>query len=206
MGLELGSAVLRHLARVRENPARAVDPAELEELQRYAREDMSDRFLAKMAPEANYTWLSRVELDTSADESDIDTIDDFGCRVEVVGLFPQVLALEASPKVLPPIEAFDVQIAVDRGARELRTAANSPVTGGQQRPQFAPLASVSSTVANRVMRMTLGLDGTVSTISFTYRWAVSSSVRTALSWSNVQLSMGVFYEPVGDPRRDRGGK
>jgi hypothetical protein len=206
MGVELSSAVLRHLARVRENPARAVDPGEIEELERYAREDASDRFLARMAPEANYTWLSRVELDTSADESDIDTIDDFGCRVEVLGLFPTVLALEASPKVLPPIEAFDVQIAVDRGARELRTAANSPVTGGQQRPQFAPLASVSSTIANRIMRLTLGLDGTVSTISFTYRWAVSSAVRTALSWSNVQLSMGVFYEPTGDPRRPRGGK
>jgi hypothetical protein len=206
MGMELASAVLRHLARVQENPARAVDPAELEELQRHAREDMSDRFLAKMAPEANYTWLSRVELDTGADESDIDTIDDFGCRVEVVGLFPQVLAIEAGGKVVPPIEAFDVQIAVDRGARELRTAANSPVSGGQQRPQFSPLAAVSSTIANRVMRLTLGLEGTVSTISFTYRWTVSSAVRSAMNWSNVQLSMGVFYEPIGDPRRDRGGK
>lgn len=205
MGVELSSAVLRHIARVQENPARAVDPSEIEELARYAREDASDRFLARMAPEANYTWLSRVELDTSSDESDIDTIDDFGCRVEVLGLFPSVLALE-SGKTLPPIDAFDVQIAVDRGAREFRTAANSPVTGGQQRPQFAPLASVSATVANRVMRLVLGLNGSVSTISFTYRWAVSSAVRTALNWSNVQLSIGVYYEPVGDPRRDRGGK
>jgi len=177
----------------------------MEELERFAREDASDRFLARMSPEANYTWLSRVELDTSADESDIDTIDDFGCRVEVVGLFPSLLALEAN-KTLPPIAAIDVQIAVDRGARELRTAANSPVTGGQQLPQFAPLGAVSSEIANRIMRLTLGLDGTVSTISFTYRWTVSAAVRTALNWSNVQVSMGVFYEPTGDPRRNRGGK
>jgi len=204
MGLELSSAVLRHLSRVRENPARAVSPEELEDLERHARADASDRFLALMSPEANYTWLSRVELDTASDESDIDTIDDFGCPVEILGLFPIIIPLEIAPLVLPPIGAIDVQIAVHRGGKEFRTAANSPVTGGMQRPQFSPLAAVSSAIANRIMRLQLGLNVSVSTISFVYRWTISAALRATLGYSNVQISMGIFYEPTGDPRRPQG--
>jgi len=201
MGIELESGVLRYLARVRENPARAVAPEELEELERYVREDRRRNYVARMSPVAKYTWTSRVQLDTSEDQSDIDTIDDFGCPVTIVGLLPLILALEASPdsptpgsKVLPPIEAFDVQITLDRGAKELRTAANSPVSGGQERPQFAPLASVSAVIANRLLDQDIGRNEQLSNIAFAYRWTVPSSVRTALGWSNVQISMGVMYE------------
>jgi hypothetical protein len=210
MGIELQSAVLRHLSRVRENPARAVSPDELEELERFAREDRTRSYVARMSPTAKYTWTSRVGLDTSQDQSDIDTIDDFGCPVTIVGLLPLVLALEASPdsptpgtKVLPPIEAFDVQITIDRGAKELRTAANSPVSGGQERPQFAPLASVSAVIANRLLDQDLGLNDQISVISFSYRWTVNSTIRAALGWSNVQISMGVMYE-LAEGTRPRG--
>ena len=206
MGIELQSAVLRHLSRVRENPAQAVAPEELEELERFAREDRTRSFVSRMSPEADYTWVSRVELDTDSDESQLDEIDDFGSPVTVVGLVPQVLALEAG-KVLPPIEAFDVQISLDRGAKSFITAANTPTNSNQQRPQYAPLRSISSEIANRILSIDLGLNGQVATIGFTYRWAVQASVRAALNWSNVQLSTSVLYNLTDNagPRRRKGG-
>jgi hypothetical protein len=191
---------------VRENPARAVSPDELEELERFAREDRTRSFVARMSPEAPYTWMSRVQLDTVNDESDIDTIDDFGTPVTVVGLVPTILKLEAA-KTLPPIEAIDVQISVDRGNREFITAANSPVSGGQERPQFASLVSVSAIIANRLLDLDLGLNDQVPTLSFVYRWTVDAATRTALGWSNVQISQGVLYRLTDRTTRRRpGGK
>lgn len=204
MGVTLSSAVQRFISRARENPARAVAPDELETLEQYLRDDRTDDFVARMAPEAPYTWTSRVELLTSADESQFDEIDNFGSPVTVIGLVPLILALE-SGKTAPPIEAIDVQINVDAGARNFITAANTQPNSNQPRPQFAPLASVSALVANRLIRIDLGLNDQVAAMGFTYRWAVSSAVRTALNYSNVQVSMGVIYRLRTNSERGRGG-
>jgi len=122
-----------------------------------------------------------------------------------VGLVPLVLKLE-SAKVLPPIEGLDVQITIDRGAKELRTAANSPVSGGQERPQFAPLASVSAIIANRLLDQELGINDQLACMSFSYRWTVDAATRGAagLNWSNVQISMGVIYELTDARPRQKG--
>jgi hypothetical protein len=206
MGIELSSAVLRHLSRVRENPARAVDPAELEELERFVREDRTRSFVARMSPEAPYTWTSRVELDTTADESQVDTIEDFGSPVTIVGLLPTLLKLE-SAKTLPPIEGIDVQINIDRGARSFITAANTQPNSQEPRPQYAPLSSVSAIVANRLLDLELGLNDQVPTMAFTYRWTVDAATRTALGWSNVQVSMAILYKLTDNTSRRRpGGK
>lgn len=204
MSLRLSTAVIEHLARVRENPASAVDPAQLEVLERLVRQDLDDYSVALNSPIANFTWMSRVALPSASDESNVDTIEDFGEPVEIVGLFPLILQLTDGGTT--PIEAIDVQITTDTGRKEFVTAANTPVSGAQQRPQYSPLVAVSAAIANRSICLRLGEENTKPTMAFQYRWAVDSATRTTLGYGDVLVSVGVFYRLMRRYSRRRGGR
>jgi len=198
--IQLSSEVLRFVGRVREQPARAVDPDELERLERWARSDMSDAAVAQLSPTARLTWLSRVQLPVAQDESVEDTIETFGRPVEIVGFFPSLLAL--SDDTLPPIEAIDVSISSTKGDTRFLTSANQTAQNPLVQPQYATLASQSATIANRLIRWRVGEDsGGQALLSLKHRWNVSSAVRTALGWSDIQISVDIFYRLLTDDER-----
>lgn len=197
MGITLSSQVLRHIGRVRSNPASAVAPEELVELERAARVDLEGSQVALASPVAEYTMLSRVSLVTTADSSQIDTIDTFGVPVEIVGLYPEIQALATG--TAPPLSAIDVRISRRQGQEKVITAANQTAQAPNIAPDFCSLNAVSSQVANRMLRYRIETPQTL--LSFQYRWAVDAATRVAFAWVNVQVSMNVFYRLLTDDER-----
>ncbi len=209
MGINLATAVMRHINRVHDNPATAVDPNELDELRRYAWEDLQDCYVAQTSPVAKYSFMSRLLLDPAADESDTDTIDSLGEPIEIVGFDVQLLQLSVptineqpdppiTSGIIPqsfagrvPIEAVDVQITRTKGGRDVLTAANQQPKFGQPAPLFVPLKSVSATIGNRLLRWRIDTDDAL--ISFKYRWAVSAAFRELLGYTPILVSTTLMY-------------
>jgi len=199
---ELASAVYRHLARVRENPAAAVAPEELEELEREARNAMDGTRLALTAPSADRTMLSRVVLLAASTSAVVDDFPNVGEPIRIVGFNPTIIALEDG-KVLPPTWAIDVRITTGRAQKEIYTNAQNLQNAAAPlvpQSQFVPLSSIDAAIANRLMDFVL--DRQPVAIEFAYQWAVDQTTRTALNWSNVQISVAWFVKDLeGAPRR-----
>jgi hypothetical protein len=193
MGMELASAIYRHLDRVRQNPALAVAPEELAELERLARQDSDGVRIALVAPQADRTDLSRVFLTSDNDDEVEDDFPNLAEPMTIVGLSASLIATEAN-KTAPPLEAIDVRISLGRDKKEIYT--NAQNVGAQRttpfvrQSQFVPITALDASIANRVMNF--DMRDPPFAITFGYRWGVDKSVRDALTWSNVLVSLAWF--------------
>src|SRR5579885_3548676 len=187
MGAELSWAVQAFVDEVRQNPATAVAPERLRELERRAREDLDGSRIATTAPVADRTLLSRVLLTAANSGTVNDDFPDLGESMRIVGFNPTIVALE-SGKTLPPLAAIDVRISLGRNKKEIYTEAlNLPQKAGSTGPmvaqsEFVPLSSIDAAIANRLMDF--HLDESPYAVTFDYQWAVDAATRTALNWSN----------------------
>jgi hypothetical protein len=192
MGMELASAIYRHLDRVRQNPALAVAPEELAELERLARQDSDGARIALVAPVADRTALSRVFLDADDDTVVEDDFPNLAEPMTIVGFYTSVLATE-NGKTAPPLGAIDVRISLGRNKKEDYT--NAQNLSGAQSPlvrqsDFVNLEAINSLISNRVLNF--DLRDSPFAITFGYRWAVDSTIRAALTWSDVIVSVNWF--------------
>jgi hypothetical protein len=204
MSAELASAVQRHIDRVRQNPAAAVEPAELHELERHARQDMDGRRIATTAPVADYTRMSRVVLDPA---SDVEIVDDFPNLSEpmvIVGFAVDVLLLEAGGKAAAPTNAIDLRLSVGRDFKtDLNNAQNMGAVGAPlvRQTDFVSLSSVDATIANRLWD--IKLDDAPFSLTFTYKWGVDQTTRTALNWGKTRVTVNWFVRLRNGPARRR---
>lgn len=202
MSVSLSSAMLRHISRVRSNPALAVAPEELAELERMCRDDLDGAAVAELSPTAPFTWTTRAQLITSEEESQADMIQTFGVPVEIVGFFPSLIAIEGDPKVLPPLAAIDVEISRTKGDRRNITSGNTAADNAAAnlvRPTYSSLASVSSTIANRLVRWRIRESQAL--LSFRFRWVPNATIRTAMAYSNVIVSLELIYRLLSEDER-----
>lgn len=199
MDVQLASAVLRYLGEIRSNPALAVDPGRLAELERWASQEMGHNAIATSAPMAPLTWTLRTQLLATADESAVVELDTFGRPVEIVGFLPSVLALQADPAVEPPLKAFDVNISRTQGDTRNITSGNQTAENPAQQPLFSGLDAVSMTVGNRLIA--LKIREPRANLSFQWRWAIDAAARAALGYSNVQITMNIAYMLLTDDER-----
>lgn len=195
MGMELASAIYRHLDRVRQNPALAVAPEELAELERMARQDSDGSRIALVAPVADRTNLSRQYLTTDDDDIVEDDFPNLAEPMTIVGFAASLVATEAQ-KTAPPLEAIDVRVSLGRDRKEIYTnaqnmgqkaAAGVPLV---RQSEFVPITALDASIANRILNF--DLRDSPFAITFGYRWGVDSSVRTDLNWSNVVVSLAWF--------------
>lgn len=181
----LNFAVRRFLAEARRSPAAAVGTA-LDELEAEAARDLDGAFVARTSPVATNTWMGRATLRKTQPSTAPDIVA-MGMPVEVVGFFPTILALEQGLTV-PPLEAIDVHLELNR--RDVITArAESGVQAGDP-IDVVNLPMISSVVANRLIGWKLSAAD--PNISIEFRWAVPLAVVTALGWSDIQISLGMF--------------
>jgi len=193
MGVELASSVRRHIDRVRSNPAAAVAPEELAELERAAREDLDGRRIAITAPVCDFTRMSRVVLDPAVDQEIIDDFPNLAEPMVIEGFSVDVLLLEAGGKVEPPVKGIDVRLSLGRDRKlELTNAQNGqnfapPLV---KQTDFVSLSSIDATIANRLWD--IRLDDAPFAFTFTYRWGVDSTTRTTLNWGKTRVTVNWF--------------
>lgn len=199
MQAQLSTAVLRFLGEVRGNPALAVDPGRLAELERWAAQDLGSSSVATSAPVATLTWLVRAVLLRANDASAVVQIETFGRPVEIVGFLPSVLPITAGNDVVPPIHAFDVNVSRTAGDKRNITSGNQTVEQPNVRQDFSGLDALSATVGNRLISWRIPEAQT--NLSIQFRWALDAAIRTALDYADVQITLNIFYKLLTDDER-----
>lgn len=176
--------VSRYIREALQNPVLATSPGALEELRKVASQDFDGAFAALHAPVADYTWMTRGVLSPANDEASLDDFV-FPNACEVVALIPTITSLAiAAPDVLPPLDALDVVLTVDR--KDTFTARVTPNTS--QAPSDVVNLSMLSVLTPRLLG--LALRGPKPIITCKVRWAVPVAVRTFRNFGPVQVSIG----------------
>lgn len=188
--LQLATEIARFVAGARQSPATAVDPAELERLERAARAERHGCYIAQQAPVAPYRWMSRVVLSRTQEDSVTDS-QPLGEPGEIVGLVPKLVVRGDGTTTLPPLEAIDVAIETRR--KEEYTHRLEGQFGPSTR--FVNLPMISALLALRPLQIPLDVNNDPN-ITFQYRWAVPVVQVAAENWGDVQISLGILWRPL----------
>ncbi|MBX3128390.1 MAG: hypothetical protein KF718_16830 [Polyangiaceae bacterium] len=189
----LNFAVRKFLANARRSPVAAVGEA-LDELEREADKAFDGAYVSHTSPVATNTWMARMALLNTQQESAPDQIS-MGMPVEIVGFLPTILGLQDTDVLrAPPMQAIDLSIELNR--REVITArAESGAAAGED-VNVVNLPMVSARIANRLIGWRLSAAD--PTISIQCRWAVPLAIVTAMGWCDVQVSLGIFVRRIED--------
>jgi len=183
----LEMAVVRFLREIRESPAKAVDPHEIQELERaLTKDERSDGIVARAEPCAQYTWqlrstLLRTELNAASDEVNL------GEPLHIVGFVPTLLLVDTSGLgfLLPPMEAIDVQLLFNRKAEYTATATergtNKPIANYANMPGL----DIATRIAN------IPVEG-AAIFSANFQWAVDLATVAFFGWGDTQISLEFF--------------
>ena len=178
----------RFVSDIRKSPAAATG-RNLEDFEAaISRADAFDgTHMALVAPLAPYSWQSREVLTIAEDETRGADLD-VGERIQVVGALITLLSVDDdNARPLPPLEAFDVRIALNK--KDVFTAKMDSRQSGT-REQFANAPSLN-VLTPRLWG--LMIDGAPQpTVSIQYRWAVDSATRTIRNWADTQITTVLF--------------
>lgn len=191
---KLQSVVQKYLDDVTARPAESVGPS-LDRL-KAALNDVDDGTrLARVAPVANLTWMNREILTAARLDSPQDNIKiPFKCRI--VGAKVSMLLIDPTNGiVLPPPEAIDVFIEMNR--RDEYTARADDRLGVDEDPQVVSLLALDTQEANRQMCIEMPATG-FQVISVRYRWALPLATVALFGWGDTQISINWFIDPLDD--------
>ncbi len=174
--------------RARRSPARAVDPAELDELAKCARTAWDGAFGAEVAPIAPYTWEVGVFLPGAVAVSERVPFT-FPEATEVVGFFP---AIEPSPAqgqtVVPTLSSVQVAMDIDKN-NDLTSAEGVTTTGTSPRGgTFVNLAAVG-VQAPRLFGVQLR--GVNPVMGFQFRWKRGANV-----YQDSFIMLSIYARPL----------
>lgn len=187
MGLR--NLIFEFVDRARRSPSRAVDPAELDELQNAARKAWDGAFGAEVAPIAPYTWEVGVFMPSSVAVSERVAFT-FPEATEVVGFFPAVENAPAAQQNLVVATTSSIQVAIDVDKNNELTSAEGVTTVGTspRGGQFVNLAAVG-VQAPRLFG--LQLRGVNPVMGCQFRWKRGAGV-----YNDTFVMLSIYARPL----------
>lgn len=150
------------------------------------------------APMAIYSWQTRDVLDVDTDETEGSELD-IGEKVDIPGVLITLISIDEDPqKPVPPLEAFDVRIALAK--KEVFTAKIDTKQAGT-REQFCNAPGLSILVP-RMWGLRVD-NANRPTMSFQYRWALDKPIRASRNFAKTQITTILFVNTVDGDGRER---